>query len=168
MTVADLVERSTLVVAATPLESTSLWEDSDSGRGRRIVTYTHVRIDRTIDGAPQPEAWVRTLGGHVDDIGQRVDGEVVLVPGHPGLFFLRAVAGGTHAVVGMSQGHYPLEAAPDGASLRLLSPQGLGHLVDKLGSPHLPDRPAARIELVGRTLDDVAQLVAAERHAHGR
>jgi hypothetical protein len=168
MTVADLVAKSTLVVAGTPLESTSLWEDSEGGRGRRIVTYTRLRIDRTVDGDTQPEVWVRTLGGHVGDIGQHVDGEAVLVTSRPGLFFLRAIAGGTHAVVGMSQGHYPLEAEPGSASLRLRTPQGLGRLVEKLGSAQPSDRPPARAELVGRTLDDVAQLVAAERRAHAR
>lgn len=168
LTVGDLVARSSLVVAGTPLESTSLWEDSDSGRGRRIVTYTRLRIDRIIDGDPRPEVWVRTLGGHVGDIGQHVDGEAVLVPARPGLFFLRAIDGGTHAVVGMSQGLYPLEAAQGGAPLRLLTPQGLGRLVEKLGSPQPAGRPPARVELVGRTLDDVAQLVAAERRVHAR
>jgi hypothetical protein len=168
MNVADLVAQSSLVVAGTPLESTSLWENSDGGRGRRIVTYTRLRIDRTVDGAPQAEVWVRTLGGHVDDIGQRVDGEAVLVPSQPGFFFLRAIPGGTHAVVGMSQGHYPLEAQPGSTTLRLMAPRGLGRLVERLGRPHLPDRPPARTELVGRTLDDVALLVAAERRAHAR
>jgi hypothetical protein len=168
MTVSDLVERSTLVAAGTPLESTSLWEDSDTGRGRRIVTYTRLRIDRTIDGDAQSEVWVRTLGGHVGDLGQHVDGEAVLVTDRPGLFFLRAIAGGTHAVVGMSQGHYPLEAEPGGLSLRLRTPRGLGRLVERLGVPQPTDRPPARIELVGRTLDEAAQLVVAERRAHAR
>jgi hypothetical protein len=168
LTVGDLVASSSLVAAGTPLESTSLWEDSDTGRGRRIVTYTRLRIDRTIDGDAQSEVWVRTLGGHVGDIGQHVDGEAVLVPARPGLFFLHAIPGGTHAVVGMSQGHYPLEAAPGGAPLRLLIPQGLGRLLEKRGGSELTGRPPARVELVGRTLDDVEQLVAAERRVHAR
>jgi hypothetical protein len=168
MTVADLVATSTLVAAGTPLESTSLWEDSEGGRGRRIVTYTRLRIDRIIDGSPQAEVWVRTLGGHVGDLGQHVDGEAVLVTARPGLFFLSAMPAGTHSVVGMSQGQYPLEAEAGGTVLRLRPPQGLGRLLDKLGGPKATDRPPARLELVGRTLDDVAQLVAAERRAHAR
>jgi len=158
---------STLVAAGTPLDSTSLWEDVDNNKGRRIVTYTRLRIDRVVDGNPQAEVWVRTLGGHVGDIGQHVDGEAVLMPSKPGLFFLRDIPGGTLAVVGMSQGHYPLEAAPD-ARFRLLSPMGLGHLVGRLEPFKATDRPPARTELVGRTLDDVAALVIAERHAHAR
>lgn len=168
MTVPDLVARSTLVAAGTPFESTSVWEDADNSKGRRIVTYTRLRIDRMVDGNPQAEVWVRTLGGHVGDIGQHVDGEAVLMPSRPGLFFLRDLPGGTHAVVGMSQGHYPLEAAPGEARFRVLSPMGLGHFVPKLGASQATDRPPARTELVGRTLDDVAKIVVAERHAHAR
>jgi hypothetical protein len=168
LTLADLVAASTLVAAGTPVESTSLWEDSDSGRGRRIVTYTRLHIDRTIDGTPQPEVWVRTLGGHVGDIGQHVDGEAVLIPSRPGLFFLRSIEGGTHAVVGMSQGHYPLEPEPGGATFRLKAPQALGRLIAKQASPQAADRPPARADLVGRTVDEVANLVTQERRAHAR
>ena len=107
-----------------------------------------------VDGNPQPEVWVRTLGGHVGDIGQHVDGEAVLMPSRPGLFFLRELPGGTHA--------------PGEARFRLLSPMGLGHMVPKLGASQAADRPPARTELVGRTLDDVAKIVVAERHAHAR
>ena len=75
LSVAELVSKSTLVLAGTPLDSRSLWEESEGGRGRRIVTYTRLRVDRLIDGNAASEVWVRTLGGEVDDIGQHVDGE---------------------------------------------------------------------------------------------
>jgi hypothetical protein len=168
LTLAELVSGSTLIAAGTPQESTSIWEDSAAGRGQRIVTYTRLHIDRTVDGAPQTEVWVRTLGGHVGDIGQHVDGEAVLLPSRPGLFFLRSIEGGGHAVVGMAQGHYPLEAEAGGGSIRLKPPQALGRLIAQLGAQQPSDHPPARIQLVGRTLDDVAQLVAQERRAHAR
>jgi hypothetical protein len=167
LTFAELVSGSTLVAAGTPQESTSVWEDSAGGRGQRIVTYTRLHIDRILDGTPQTETWVRTLGGRVGDIGQHVDGEAVLLPSRPGLFFLRSIDGGGHAVVGMSQGHYPLEADAGGGSFRLKPPQALGRLIAQLGA-QATDHPPARIQLAGRTLDDVAQLVAQERRAHAR
>jgi hypothetical protein len=168
LSVAELVSKSTLVVAGTPLDSRSLWEDSEGGRGRRIVTYTRVRIDRLIDGKASGEVWVRTLGGSVDDIGQHVDGEAVLPPETPSLLFLRALPDGTHAVVGMAQGNYPLERPADGASPRLMAPRGIGRLIGKAQQPQplsQADLPA-RLVLAGQTLDAAERLVLAERRLH--
>jgi hypothetical protein len=165
LSVAELVSKSTLVVAGTPLDGTSVWEDSEGGRGRRIVTYTRLRVDRVIDGRAPSEVWIRTLGGHVGDIGQHVDGEAVLAPAQASLLFLHGLSDGTHAVVGMAQGQYPLEVHPDGAPVKLLAPQALGRLLEKLGGP-TSDHPPARLVLPGRTLEDAAKLIAAERRAH--
>ena len=161
----ELVSGSTVVVAGTPLESRSLWEGDASTHGRRIVTYTRVRVDRLLDGPPQAEIWVRTLGGEVDDIGQQVAGEAVFRGAQPSLLFLRARTDGTHAVVGMGQGQYPLDPRPESGAARVRAPLETGHLVPKVAAAAAP-RPSARLALVGRTLDEVAQLVAAERRAH--
>jgi hypothetical protein len=164
LSVADLVSKSNLVVAATPLDSRSVWEDDAGGRGRRIVTYTRLRVERVIDGQFSGELWVRTLGGEVGDIGQHVDGEAVLTPQQPGLLFLRARPDGTHGIVGMAQGHYPLET-PAGAPVRLLPPRGVGRIVGNtppLAQGQLP----ARLVLAGQTLDAAAKLVLAERRVH--
>jgi hypothetical protein len=129
------------------------------------VTYTRVRVDRLLDGAPQAEVWVRTLGGEVDDIGQQVAGEAILRPAHSSLLFLRARPDGTDVVVGMDQGQYPLESRPENGAVRVRAPFETGHLVAKAGASATAQR-SARTALVGRTLDEVAQLVAAERRAH--
>ena len=165
LSMSDLVTGSTLVVAGTPLDSRSLWEGDASNHGRRIVTYTRLRVDRLIDGAPQAEVWVRTLGGDVDDIGQQVAGEAVLRVAQPSLLFLRGRPDGTHVVVGMGQGQYLLDARPENGGARVRSPLEAGHLVTKAGGSGVAQR-TARLTLVGRTLDEVAQLVAAERRAH--
>ncbi|MEA2696118.1 MAG: hypothetical protein QOI66_389, partial [Myxococcales bacterium] len=81
LSVEELCQRATVVVAATPLESKVVWEDSAGGRGRRIVTYTRARIDRVVDGVAPNQLWIRTLGGSIGDIGQHVDGEAILTPG---------------------------------------------------------------------------------------
>jgi len=162
---ADLVGTSTLVVAGTPLDSRSLWEGDASTHGRRIVTYTRVRVDRLLDGAPQAEVWVRTLGGEVDDIGQQVAGEAVLRLSQPLLLFLRGRTDGTHVVVGMAQGQYPLDARPEIGAARVRLPSEAGHLLPRTVTSGAAQR-SARLVLVGHTLDEVAQLVAAERRAH--
>ncbi len=171
LSLAELVSKSTLVVAATPLDSRSLWEDSEGGHGRRIVTYTRLQVDRVVDGpVASGELWVRTLGGQVDDIGQHVDGEAVLPYQQPSLLFLRARPDGTHAVVGMGQGSYPLEAPSLGSPLRIAPPRALGRLVPKVVpqgqvAPSPSDLPA-RLALAGQTLDAAAKLVQAERRLH--
>jgi hypothetical protein len=164
LSVAELVAKASLVVTGTPLDSTSVWESSDGARSKRIVTYTRVHIDRIFDGQPPGELWVRTLGGQVGDIGQHVDGEAVLVPAKPALMFLAARSDGTHAVVGMGQGHYPLETRVDQPA-RVSAPQALGHLVEKLDLAQI-ERPPARSVLPGRTLDEVAQLIGSARRLH--
>jgi len=162
----DLVAGATLVVAGTPLDSRSLWE-GDATTGRRIVTYTRVKVDRLLDGTAQDEVWVRTLGGEVGDIGQQVAGEAVLRAGQPSLLFLRGRTDGTLVVVGMGQGQYPLENGPLGGTARVRSPLEGGHLVPRAGALGAAQR-SARLALVGHTLDEVAQLVGAERRAHAR
>ncbi|HMI88565.1 MAG TPA: hypothetical protein VK550_31005 [Polyangiaceae bacterium] len=165
LTMPDLVGNSTLVVAGTPLDRRSLWEGDASTYGRRIVTYTRVRVDRLIDGPAQSEVWVRTLGGEVDDIGQQVAGEAALRIAEPSLLFLRARNDGTHVVVGMSQGQYLLDDRPESGTVRVRTPLEGSHLVVKAVASPSAQR-FARLALVGRTLDEVAQLVAAERRAH--
>jgi hypothetical protein len=170
ISLAELVSKSTLVIAATPLDSTSLWEDSEGGHGRRIITYTRVRVDRVVDGQVNGEIWVRTLGGQVGDLGQHVEGEAVLPAGQPSLLFLRARTDGTHSVVGMGQGSYPLEAPSLGAPVRITPPRALGQLFPKARpqgqvAPTASDLPA-RLALAGQTLDTAAKLVQAERRLH--
>jgi len=172
LTVGELSARATSVVAGTPLERRAVWESAGGARSQRIVTYTRVRVDRVVDGQAGAEVWVRTLGGQVDGIGQRVDGEAVLPIGQPALLFLAARADGTHGVVGMAQGRYPLETTttPAGgvAAIRVALPTGLGRLLPKLGTTGtpLPGRPApARLVLPGQALEDIARLIAAERGA---
>jgi hypothetical protein len=80
-----LLQTSTEAVIATPVDSRSAWE------GGRIYTYSHVHVDRAIAGTLPAggEAWIRTMGGIVGDIGQQVEGEAELVSGQPSLLFLQ-------------------------------------------------------------------------------
>lgn len=165
MSLGDLVAASKLVVVGTPLDHRAVWEDDDSARGRRIVTYTRVRVDRAIDGAAKSgdEVWVRSLGGHVGDIGQRVDGEALLVTGVQAILFLQPRGDGTQAIAGMAQGHYPIVAS-NGAPPRLVPSPTVGMLLPRAGSTAV----AAGRVLVGKTLDEASALIVAERAAHAR
>ena len=67
----ELVRASQIVVVGTAVESHAQWETL--GKQRRIVTYTRVRVDQQVAGAPASgDVWVRTLGGRVGNIGQKI------------------------------------------------------------------------------------------------
>lgn len=106
-TLAHLVKRADLVVEATPEEAKSVWEAGPNGQ--RIVTYTRLRFGVVAYGPSSKDLWVRTLGGSVGKIAQRVGGEAVLPLGERSLLFLRRQADTTWAIVEMGQGQYPLQ-----------------------------------------------------------
>jgi hypothetical protein len=165
MSLDRLLERSHLVVVGTPVEAQSLWEPADGLSGRRIVTYSRLVIDRFVDGhLDRNETWVRTLGGKVDGLGQKVFGEAEVSLNQPALLFLRAREDGTHMVTGMAQGEFPLETAPDGTR-RVRASQGLGALVPPVNAE--ATTIGAQRAFSGRGLDEVANLVSVRRRAIG-
>jgi hypothetical protein len=115
LTLAELVEASSIVAVARVETATSLWVDG------RIVTDTVLVVDEGLSGAePDERVTVRTLGGEVEGIGQRVSGEPWLRAGERYLVFLErlpARAGDAAArfrPVGMSQGALPVTEAANG------------------------------------------------------
>ncbi len=119
----DLVKGADAVAVVTPLDGRAVWEDG------RIVTYTHVRIDEEVAGSAGKEAWVRTLGGVVDSIGQSVDGEPAWIPGQATVVFLRHRANASAwNVNARAQGQYSL-AAVEASGLKLTPPSRPGLLL---------------------------------------
>ena len=138
-------------------EAKAVWEDVP-GVGKRIVTYTRVNVEQAAYGSPDKTIWVRTLGGVVGKIGQRVEGEAVLVPGERAVLFLKSSPEGHFRVVEMAQGHYPLLKDAD------------VHRLQK--SPHLAgvlrgNERAAHEVLVGKAVGEAFDLVRTERKAAG-
>jgi hypothetical protein len=150
MSTEELVAVSKHVVVGEPVERFSKWEKV--GGSNRIVTYTRLVVSEGIVAAPESESvWVRTLGGKVDKIGQSVAGEAEFKIGEPAVVFLASLPSEgeseTLVVVGMAQGHYPIETK-DGERVLRSSPD-TGHLVRKKGE----SRRSAREDLVGAKLD---------------
>jgi hypothetical protein len=163
----QLVTGSAMVVVATAAEQRSQWEDL--GGARRIVTYTRLTIDRTVEGEPGKEIWVRTLGGAVGKIGQLVSGDARITIGSQALLFLARTRDGALKVTGMAQGHYPLvaEDPPAGGTpaarpkrLRLAASPDSGAILPRPG-PAI----SAREVLVGATLDDAVEAIRRARRA---
>jgi hypothetical protein len=155
MSMDELVGVSSYVVVGTALERYSVWEDIG---GRRIVTYTRMRIDDQVVGSPGAEIMVRTLGGVVGRVGQQVAGEAAISIGSTSLLFL-AQAEGAIVVTGMAQGHYPIVSDAKG-SPRLAGSPDTGTLLPRRG-PVI----SAREQLMGSTLDSATQAVKRTRRA---
>ncbi len=158
-TVQQLVGESDLAVDATPEESYSEWEDIPKV-GRRIVTYTRMRVGDAAFGDVPSAVWVRTLGGHVGDVGQRVEGEAEFSTGTRSLVFLRRVPDGRFRVTQMSQGHFRVDGA--GAVGRLRATTRLSSLVRaKKGL-------SARTALEGLQVSEAITALRHERQALGK
>lgn len=147
-----LVERSRHIVVGTPRVADSTWEEI--GGSQRLVTYTRLTIEDTVDDRAFDEAeiLVRTLGGRLGPIGQVVHGEAELRREETAVFFVTPRRdGGTYHITGFSQGHYPLLAN--------------NHAVRRLTqSPHLPTfvtkrDDAAVTQLSGQSLLAARSLV---------
>lgn len=153
-TLAELVDAAPWVAVVRIGEQESRWEVV--GGTKRIVTYTAVTVDERVVGAPPSTLRVRTLGGVVGKIGQRVGGQPIFTPGRRALVFLGRNADGVPIVIGAAQGHFPVkppppperEDAPPPPARLGISP-AIGKLVARPGP-----RVSIQQSLVGRSLDD--------------
>jgi hypothetical protein len=96
---------------------------------------------------------VQTLGGTVAGIGQIVYGEARLALGQTCLVFLVPSVNGELHVLGMAQGHYPLEPDDDG-DWRVRPSPGLEGVLK-------PQLSAAQT-LSGRRLSEIPSLLEAQ------
>jgi hypothetical protein len=171
-----LVRESSAAAFVTPVARTAVWENG------RIVTYTDAHVDTRVAGSvPADDVWIRTLGGEVGDVGQRVEGEAVLAVGHPSLVFLRpasvlpagttSVAStmpGVYSVTARAQGQFPVSfgtaAVGTAREPRIYRSSGVGATL----APERIDRPILASDLLqGMTVHDVlATVVAAWGRVH--
>ncbi|MEZ4298562.1 MAG: hypothetical protein R3B70_26660 [Polyangiaceae bacterium] len=152
----ELVAHSQAVVVGTASERKSQWEELAGGK--RIVTYTKIKVDKTISGSAGTEVWVRTLGGTVGDIGQAVSGEAQIATGSKSVLFLTK-RGDVTMVTGMAQGHYPVANDDKGVARLKASPDAGTQL--RTPGPTI----AARDMLVGQTLETAVTAIAKARKA---
>ncbi len=153
----DLVAASEHVVVGTPRVGDSIWEEVSGSK--RIVTYTRLTIEETLDGRnpADSEVMVRTLGGQVGQLGQIVHGEAELRREEVCVVFLKDRRDGTFRVTGLAQGHYPLIFDPQGVRRLETSPH-LAEVLDK--HKHLE---SAVEQLRGQSLDKARALISEVR-----
>jgi hypothetical protein len=154
----ELVGASRMVVVGMPISRDSKWEVI--GGGKRIVTYTRVKVERSVVGEAPTELVVRTLGGTVGKVGQYVSGEAAMTTGTQALLFLAGEGASLH-VTAMAQGHYPVERDAQGVSRLRKSPDA-GALLPRRG-PQI----SAQEALVGSKLEDGEAAIVRARQARG-
>ena len=171
LTIDDVARASVLVARVVPKEQTSTWEDG------RIVTTTRLGVESVLAGAGAAgtEVRVRTLGGIVGDIGQRVEGEARFTPGVPSIVFLakeghgRDDAAARFVVTGRAQGQ--LVVTRDAGGRDVVRVLGTGRLVER--RQRVPLVPSAGAPLVttldGRSPDEATrEVVLAWGRTHAR
>jgi hypothetical protein len=146
-----MVEKSVLVVVGTPVSRHT--HVVAFGARQRVVTDSTLEVAWTLRGedCAGKDIVVRTLGGTVGGVGQIVYGEARLTPGQSSLLFLMPGKDGTYSVLGMAQGHFPLEPSTEG-DWQVRSSAGLEGVLDV-------ERSAART-LAGHRLSDIPALLA--------
>ena len=145
-----LVKGSRRIAVVRALASSSHFEEI--GRRRRIVTDTRMRVEEVVakgEGVAV-ELLVRTLGGSVGELGERVEGQAMFATDEPCVAFLLEGPDGIHYVNGMAQGHYPLRGA---ATRKLAQSPDLPRIVDMNSS--------AVKQLVGVSLGDATDRIRA-------
>jgi hypothetical protein len=160
-----LLRESTAAAVVSPIETHTVWENS------RIYSYTRLRVDRAVAGniAASGEAWVRTMGGVVGNIGQIVEGEAVLMPGGQSLLFLRPGPVGTFEVTARGQGQFPIVGADSKLPARVVRSHSMGALVAPQFIVSSATIRLAADMLHGRSVDEVAGTIASDwSHMHAR
>jgi hypothetical protein len=153
----DVAKQSTSIVRVTMLEQTSTWE------GEHIVTTTRLRVERVIAGSGSgSEVSVRTCGGVVGNIGERVEGEATFSPNVSSIVFLKQrAADGVFVVAGGAQGQ--LVVLKDARTAReVVRVLGTGVLLPR--PQRVPLAPPIASPLLtsfdGRDADDVSSEAA--------
>lgn len=156
LTLNELVHQSRHALVGTPFELFGQWEAV--GRRSRIVTYTLLHVDYSVDGRPPStgDIMIRTLGGRVGDIGQTVPGEAVLERDRAATVFVEELSRDLFAVTAMAQGHYPVVA--DGHGVKRL--HAAVALLELVGGATAKDSAVQRLD--GRTVSEVETLVYGE------
>lgn len=112
--VEELSRSAEHIVRGTVLSNTASW----TADGKQIHTVTRVAVDRTIKGGVPTIVEVRTPGGTVGDLAQKVIGAPEFSAGEQVILFLhRHGNSARYGVEGFSQGKFTIEPQPSGGGL---------------------------------------------------
>lgn len=123
--VAALSRTCDLVVRGQVIDLSSRW----TADRRRIVTDVRVEVADTWKGSLRKTIIVRTPGGVVGDIGQRVDGLATFKPGEEVVLFLERRPDDSFIVSGAAQGKFGVRRSADGKGAFAVPDPNVGEAV---------------------------------------
>ncbi len=96
----EMVERSSIIVTGTVVESHSHWNADKT----KIYTTSAVEVSEVLKGQAGKTVLIRQLGGEVDGVGARLLGAPKYEAGEDVVVFLESRPDGAFVTVGLSQG----------------------------------------------------------------
>jgi hypothetical protein len=103
MDLPELVSVSDSIVQGTVESVEARWED------KSIYTYTSIRVDEGMKGAPRRALMIRQPGGTIGSLNVNAPGTPQFKQGDQVIVFLRDRKDGTFDVVGLGQGKYDIQ-----------------------------------------------------------
>jgi hypothetical protein len=155
----ELVEHSDCCVVGRSLAAASSYRML--GGIRRIVTLHRLRVDEALDGPIRTgdELTLRTLGGRVGDVAQRVFGEAEIAIGRPALLFLFRANDAEHVVTDLAGGHFQLDRDALGVARVRIASDAHAQSTGETG---------AADQLAGASMAQVRQMLSAMRGQRAR
>jgi MYXO-CTERM domain-containing protein len=133
--VADMVDRASVVARGTVIEQRSLWS------GDRIYTDSVLAVTECWAGTCASSVTIRQLGGEVGEDGMWVEGTAPLAVGDDVVAFLRPRRDGSFAPTGMAQGVFHIRgtlAHRDLRSVTVIQSTSTGATQLSEAATHLP------------------------------
>jgi len=161
LTMRELVLHADVIVQAQVIGAAARLDELD-----RIVTDVTLRVDEPLWGARRwsdlgsgSEVVVTRLGGDLDGLGLRVEGEPTFALGETVVLFAEERSGELHAV-GMSQGVMPVRVDPSGAPMVLPGGGGLSLVAPGHGGLRAGTAALAAPRPLPTLLDELRTLIA--------
>lgn len=105
----EKIDTAASIVVGTVVDQESRWDDQH----KWILTYSTIRVEKTLKGAPEQELTIVTPGGKVGTIVQEVIGVPQFREGEENVVFVRDTEAGK-TVAFLEQGNYKVVADANG------------------------------------------------------
>jgi len=146
----EKVDKAESIVVGTVIDQESRWDDQH----KWILTYSTIRVDKTLKGQPEQELTIVTPGGKVGTIVQEVIGVPRFREGEENVVFVRDTQAGK-TVAFLEQGNYKVLA--DARGERMAIPAvSTAVLVDTArGTAATPEGPRSMSDFEGAVRETV-------------